>query len=135
MRKVLMITVAMALLGSCKSPPKPPTVDESTKRPANTAAALELQSCHVALQNVRIVAEESRRAAEVAVQRLAVAERQRAPEPIHESGNSVYTVLFAFGATKLELPAADAREIVAEARNAPLVVVCGRTDGTIETPG
>jgi len=33
---------SLALLGACSSPPKPPTVDESQKRPANALMAVEL---------------------------------------------------------------------------------------------
>jgi hypothetical protein len=46
----LMIRVALPglltlLLGACSSPPRPPTVDESLRRPANAQTAVELQVC------------------------------------------------------------------------------------------
>ena len=55
---------SLALLGACNSPPKPPTVDESQKRPANALMAVELQVCKNDLQNTRIQANESNRLAE-----------------------------------------------------------------------
>ena len=44
------------LLGSCSSAPKPPTVDESNRRPANSAMAIELQACKSDLHNTQIAA-------------------------------------------------------------------------------
>ena len=55
------------LLSSCSSPPKPPTVDESTRRPVNSAMAVDLQTCRSELENTRIVAADSARGAEAAV--------------------------------------------------------------------
>ena len=43
-------------LASCSSPPKPPTVDESQKRPVNSQMAVELQVCKNDLQNTRLLA-------------------------------------------------------------------------------
>ena len=48
----------LLLVSSCSSPPKPPTVDESRRRPVNTAMAIELQSCRSDLANTRILATE-----------------------------------------------------------------------------
>lgn len=126
-------------LSSCSSPPKPPTVDESRRRPANTAMAVELQSCRSELENTRILATESARSAEANVQVVAlIAQRQQALARIIEASaaaqrNRLFTVLFAFGSTDVALPDADAARIVDEARSAPLIVVRGRTDGAIES--
>ena len=54
----------LLLLASCSSPPKPPTVDESQKRPVNSQMAIELQVCRNDLQNTRLLAAESGRLAE-----------------------------------------------------------------------
>ena len=64
MRPVLPLIPWLLVLSSCSSPPKPPTVDESAKRPANSAIAVELQVCKSDLQNTRILATESGRLAE-----------------------------------------------------------------------
>jgi outer membrane protein OmpA-like peptidoglycan-associated protein len=129
----------LLLLGSCGSPPKPPTVDESQKRPVNSAMAVELQVCKNDLQNTRILATESGRMAEstaatlqqLAARQQAIAALQaRATAP---QANSVFTVRFDFGSTKVAIPAEMSAALVEEARAAPLVVLKGRTDGTTDT--
>ena len=62
--RVTLWATLIALLSACSSPPKPPTVDESQKRPANAQPAVELQVCKNDLQNTRIQAVESDRLAE-----------------------------------------------------------------------
>jgi len=131
----------LLLIGSCSSPPKAPTVDESQKRPANAAVAVELQVCRNDLQNTRILATESARAAEsatVALQQLAA--RQQAIAALQAratvpQANSVFTVRFEFGSTKVTIPAEMSATLVDEARSAPLVVLRGRTDGVSDSPG
>ena len=54
----------LLVLASCSSPPQPPTVDESRKRPVNSQMAVELQVCRNDLQNTRLLATESGRLAE-----------------------------------------------------------------------
>jgi outer membrane protein OmpA-like peptidoglycan-associated protein len=127
------------LISSCSSPPKPPGVDESRKRPANTAMAVELQTCRSDLENTRITAAQSVRSAEAssqAVLRMA-AQHQWLVRSIEANAapprNLLVPVLFAFGSTQLTVPEADAARIVEEARAAPLVVLRGRTDGTTES--
>ena len=51
MRMLWPLIPLVAALGSCSSPPKPPTVNESAKRPVNSAIAVELQTCKTALRN------------------------------------------------------------------------------------
>ena len=68
MRASLLLISMSLTLGSCSSPPKPPTVDESLKRPANAAVAVELQVCKSELQNTRILASETTRLADSASQ-------------------------------------------------------------------
>ena len=130
----------LLLLSSCSSPPKPSTVDESRRRPANTAMAVELQSCRSNLTNSRILATESIRNAEAsshAVARMVQQQRLlvRGIEA-HPSAqrNLLVPVLFAFGSTRVDIPDEDARRIVDEARAAPLIVLRGRTDGASEAP-
>ena len=52
----------LILLAGCASsgPPRPPDVDESTRRPINTTQAVELQMCRSSLQNTQISLEETR---------------------------------------------------------------------------
>ncbi len=145
---------AALLLGACSSPPRPPAVKESTRRPANTTVVVELQSCRSELANTRLETAEATRRADLA---MATADRivalQQAielvkpvqavpapaacppatastPEVVLPSANRIYTVPFDFGSSRVNLSSELLRELVAQARSAPLVVLRGRTDGT-----
>lgn len=123
-------------LAACSSPPKPPTVDESQKRPANAQIAVELQVCKNDLQNTRILATESSRLAETTAATLAhMAARQQLLASIQEkaAANSLRIVHFAFNSTQVSIPTAEASALVEEAKFAPLVLLRGRTDGTADT--
>jgi len=133
------------LLASCSSPPKPPTVDESLKRPANSQMAVELQVCKNDLQNTRLLATESGRLAESTAATLAnVAARQQIlaamkapggpPSQGSAQANSVFTVRFEFGSTRVVMPAEIATTLIADAKSAPLVLLRGRTDGSSDAP-
>ena len=141
MRPVLPLIPWLLLLSSCASPPKPPTVDESSKRPANSAMAVELQVCKNELQNTRIVATESGRLAEstaATLERLAARQQalaaMQAPAPSTAPSNSVFTVRFEFGSTRVVVPADAASALIEDARSAPLVLLRGRTDGATDAP-
>lgn len=126
------IALLSFLLSACSSPPKPPTVDESQKRPANAHAAVELQVCKNDLQNTRILANESSRLAETTAATLAhMAARQQLLTSMQEKAmaNRVHTVHFAFNSTRVSIPTAEAAALVDESKVAPLVLLRGRTDG------
>ena len=138
MTSARLLIPSLLILGSCSSPPKPPTVDESQKRPANAAAAVELQACKGELQSSRILVVEKSRAAEssrASLDRLAALQRARpATEPgASDARSTVYTILFPFAGTKVDLPLAQAEQLSREAQLAPLVLLSGRTDGTSES--
>jgi outer membrane protein OmpA-like peptidoglycan-associated protein len=124
----------LMLLGSCTSPPKPPTVDESSKRPANSPAIVDLQSCRSDLQNTRILMNDSVRAADVArtLATQLMAQKAAVEDAALGTGhrNVVYSILFAFGSARIEIRDASARRLLDEARSAPLVLLRGRTDGS-----
>lgn len=128
--------LSLTLLASCSSPPKPPTVDESRKRPVNTALAVELQVCKNDLQNTRLLTNEAGRLAEtsaatvlnLSARQQALANLQAADRP-QAQGNSVYSVRFDYGSARVDIPADVAGALVAEAKGAPLVMLRGRTDG------
>lgn len=131
----------LLLLGSCSAPPKPPTVDESLRRPANSGLAVELQSCKHELHNSRIQATESGRLAEATATTLAsLAAHQRMLATLQEANkgkvlpNSVYTLHFGFASTLVVVPPEAATALVEEAKIAPLVLLRGRTDGATDTP-
>ena len=140
MRSALPLIPLLLALGSCGSPPKPPTVDESTKRPANSAMAIELQVCKSNLQNTRIVANESSRLADIAAATLErVSARHQAMAAVSAAvptavpANSVFTVRFDFGSARLDVPADTASALIENARVAPLVLLRGRTDGAADS--
>lgn len=128
----------LVMLSACSSPPKPPMVDESLKRPANTPSAVELQACKNELQNTRIQAEESARLLDISTATLNhMAARQLFLASIQErltpKANSVHTVRFAFGSARVEIAPDIATSLLEEAKTAPLVVLRGRTDGRTDS--
>jgi outer membrane protein OmpA-like peptidoglycan-associated protein len=125
------------LLSACSSPPKPPTVDESLRRPANAQVAVELQVCKNDLQNTRILATESSRLADSTAAKLAqLAARQQLMASLQERAmaNSVHTIRFAFNSAKVEISTDAASTLVEDAKTAPLVLLRGRTDGATDSP-
>ena len=128
--------LAIATLVACSSPPKPPSVDESQKRPANAQMAMELQVCKIDLHNTRIRAAESERLADITAATLAhMAARQQLLATMQERAraNRVHTIHFGFNSTRVSIPMDQASALVDEAKSAPLVVLRGRTDGVSDT--
>src|SRR4051794_3034460 len=112
---------SLLFLGSCSSPPKPPTVDESQKRPVNAAAAVELQVCKGDLQNSRILVTEKSRAAEstrASFDKLAALRESRPATEAraNDTRGTVYTILFPFGSTKVDLDPAQAEQLSRDAQ-------------------
>ena len=132
----------LALVASCSAPPKPASVDESRKRPANTAMAVELQVCKNDLQNTRLRAADSGRVAEAqAVTQANITALQKAlidqgeqKQATQAQPNRIVTVRFDYGSSRVEIPTSIARDLIKEAESAPLILLRGRTDGDRETP-
>ena len=131
----------LLVLASCSSPPKPPTVDESQKRPVNSQMAVELQVCKNDLQNTRLMATESGRVSETTAATLAnLAARQQILTAMQGApgqqpkANSVFTVRFDFGSTRVVIPTDVAATLVEDAKASPLVMLRGRTDGSSDAP-
>jgi len=141
MRQTIPLIPWLLVLASCSSPPKPPTVDEAQKRPVNSQIAVELQVCKNDLQNTRLMATESGRMAETTAATLAnlaarqqiLAAMQGAPGQ-QPKANSVFTVRFDFGSTRVGIPTDVASTLVEDAKASPLVMLRGRTDGTSDGP-
>ena len=145
MRTVTTYIPWLLVLASCSSPPKPPTVDESQKRPVNSQMAVELQVCKNDLQNTRLLATESGRLAESTAATLAnMAARQQILAAMHvpvdpqrersAQANSIFTVRFEFGSARVVIPAEIATALIGDAKSAPLVLLRGRTDGNSDAP-
>ena len=141
MRSVLPLIPLALVLGSCGSPPKPPTVDESAKRPVNSAMAVDLQVCKGELQNTRILANESGRMAAHAtatLERVAAGQKAiaalQAALPVASTSNAVFTIRFDFGSAHVVVPPDVAASVIESARTAPLVLLRGRTDGVTDSP-
>ncbi len=141
MRQTIPLIPWLLVLASCSSPPKPPTVDETQKRPVNSQMAVELQVCKNDLQNTRLMATESGRVAETTAATLAnVAARQQILAAMQGApgqqpkANSVFTVRFDFGSTRVVIPTDVAATLIEDAKASPLVMLRGRTDGTSDAP-
>ncbi|MBA4343280.1 MAG: hypothetical protein C0423_14185 [Methylibium sp.] len=128
--------LAWLMLASCSSPPQPPTVDEAHRRPVNSQPFVELQVCKHDLHNSRLRSAEAQRSAQSAAAALArtaalhqvlVATQPRPAQP--PLANSVFTVNFDFGSARVSIPPDLSAALVNEAKNAPLVLLRGRTDG------
>ena len=141
MRQTTPLIPWLLVLASCSSPPKPPTVDDSQKRPVNSQMAVELQVCKNDLQNTRLMATESGRVAETTAATLAnLAARQQILTAMQGApgqqpkANSVFTVRFDFGSTRVVIPTDIAATLVEDAKASALVMLRGRTDGTSDAP-
>lgn len=140
--RILLLLPWLLVLTSCSAPPRPPQVDESTRRPANTAIAVELQVCRSDLQNTRLQAAESGRLAATAsitlerlTARLASSQQAQAAVSAGDAANRVFTIRFDFGSDRVVVPTNTERPLIDAARTAPLVLLRGRTDGSTEAPG
>ena len=146
-------TLLILLVGCASSgPPRPPDVDESTRRPINTTQAVELQICRSSLQNTQISLEETRSFAQtvcaqssagLVLDRTGGAKLTRAsadltaPVPMGRSlePNLIWTINFRFNSSAIETLAADLEPMIEAAKKAAVVVLRGRTDGKAETMG
>ena len=137
MRIVLFLLPCVVALCSCDSPPKPPSADESTRRPANTSMNIDLQVCTIELQNTRIAAAESTRTADATVaslERAAARQRLQTATQVALGTNTVFTVHFDFGSVEINVPPEDGEALIKAARTSPLLVLRGRTDGARDSP-
>ena len=131
------VIVSALLLASCSSPPKPPSVDESTKRPVNAKTAVELKACQGDLSRSTILVSELARAGIVTAalnkpNPIAAGTGMATAGPAIEaaSGNLVAVVPFGLGSASWGVEQADAAALVRRARNAAVVMIRGRTDAS-----
>ena len=128
------VVIGALLLASCSSPPKPPSVDESTKRPVNAKLAVELKACQGDLSRSTILASELARAGIVTAalnkpNPTAAGTGMATAGPAAEAANAnlVAVVPFGLGSASWGVEQADAAALVRRARSAAVVMIRGRT--------
>ena len=133
------VGIGALLLTSCSSPPKPPSVDESTKRPVNARAAVDLKACQGDLSRATILVSEMARAGVVT---KALIKALPLPGPVvagatdsatahsaeDATGNLVAVVPFGMGSAIWSIEKADAAALVRRAKDAAVIMIRGRTD-------
>jgi outer membrane protein OmpA-like peptidoglycan-associated protein len=132
--------IGALLLTSCSTPPKPPSVDESTKRPVNARAAVDLKACQGDLSRATILVSEIARAGVVAaaltkalpLPGTAIADTTE-PAVAGATGNLVAVVLFGMSSAAWSIEQADAAALVRRAKDAAVIMIRGRTDATGES--
>ena len=136
-RTAFCVGIGAMLLTACSTPPKPPSVDESTKRPVNIRAAIDLKACQGDLSLATILVSEMARAGVVAT---ALAKALPLPdaalatsadgEAAYADVNVVAVVPFGLGSAAMSVEQADAAALVRRARDAAVIMIRGRTDAT-----
>ena len=131
------VSIGALLLSSCSSPPKPPSVDESTKRPVNAKAAVDLKACQGDLSRAAILVSEMARAGVMATALtkalpLPGAAMASAVDPAtaDAAGNLVAVVPFGMGSASWSVEQADAAALVRRAKGAAVIMIRGRTDAS-----
>ncbi len=137
--KRIALTAVTVFVAACSSPPKPPTVDDSKKRPVNVSQALDLQMCRTELSAANIVLTEtlnnSQRlalAAPVMLQSQGSARTlpavPAAPEP-----NQVFVINFPLGSADFNVSVAQSAQLIEQARAAKFILIRGRTDALADS--
>ena len=143
-RTVCCVGIGALLLSSCSSPPKPPSVDESTKRPVNAQAAVDLKTCQGDLSRATILVSEMALANAMATALTkalpqqgvdkqsavmpAAADSATAHTAADTTGNLVAVVPFGMGSAAWSVEPADAAALVRRAKDAAAIMIRGRTD-------
>lgn len=141
---IALAAIVAATAGGCTSPPQPPQVDDSVRRPVNNAQSLDLQRCTGELSATRIALTEAahranRIAAGATAQAMDAARRAAASCPTFPAapdkigGNQVFVVPFRLGSSAIELESEQASRLTKAAAGAQLVVVRGRTDASADS--
>jgi len=112
-------------------------VDESTKRPVNARAAVDLKACQGDLSRATILVSEMARAGVVATaltkaQPLPGGASTSAADPgaADATGNLVAVVPFGMGSSAWSVEQVDAAALVRRAKDAAVIMIRGRTDAT-----
>lgn len=158
-RQIFSLGLGAALLSACSTPPQPPAVDESTRRPVNAKTIVELKTCQGDLSRASVLVSEMTRAGALvaAVNKLppialplqpqpsaptcADAATPRSANTAHietiaramPAGNQVAIAHFALGSSTWDVDPAAAVHLIQLATDAKLIMIRGRTDATGES--
>ena len=138
--KTLALAVASALIAGCSSPPKPPTVDDSKKRPVNVSQAVDLQMCRAELTAAKIVltetltTEQRRQVLAQAATENAISVLARPTMGMSIEPNQIFVVNFTLGSADFAVAPGQSAQLVEQARNAKYIVIRGRTDASSDSP-
>lgn len=134
------------VLASCSSPPKLPTVDDSTKHPVNAKASVELQSCRSELSRSTILLDELARSNAVStalvknrtaegcttgnagVKLGAAVSVGSTDSNVQAGSNRIAIIEFATGSASWTIEKADADALARKASTSALIMIRGRTD-------
>lgn len=137
MRRTVPLLISAILLSSCAASSGPPSVDESTRRPANAAQDLALLGCRTQLHNQQLRMNEQQALSEASRQSLQQCLRVIASPPAASSplpaGNRIVQIHFGLGSSEPQLTHQALQQLLSAARGAPLIVLKGRTDGNLLT--
>lgn len=111
-------------LAGCASPPEPPKVDDSNKRPVNVSHHVEVQQCRAELSAAKIVLTEALAQPE----RAAVNSTPATAQPAAVIPNKVLVINFPIGSSEIAVQPDYERLIVDQAKAAKFIVIRGRTD-------
>ena len=140
-----LVSVCLAI-SACSTPPKPPTVDDSQKRPVNVSEAVNLQMCRSELSAAKVVLTEVTGAPQASQLRpalpapagasgaqIASSENPGKPAAVVGAPNHVFVVRFATGSADFTLGAAQQAKLLEQAKAARFIVIRGRTDASTES--
>ena len=137
MRSRTILVLLFGAISSCAtSPPLPPSPVESTRRPVNSAASIELQTCQANLTNTRLRLDEASRSADhnggATAQPAQQCNSAKAtidgPKANVTGPNTVYVVFFEYAKHEIRLSDEELDRLVSDARTATNIQVRGRTD-------
>ncbi|MDQ2733581.1 MAG: OmpA family protein [Pseudomonadota bacterium] len=137
--RTLALAVMTALIAACSSPPKPPTVDDSKKRPVNVSQAVDLQMCRTELSAAKIVLTETLSAPQRAALAVPapVVLQPVVPQPDRASvtaePNQVFVINFPLGSADFNVPRSQSAELIEQARAAKFILIRGRTDALADS--
>ena len=134
-RKSQLIASIALLCSACSTQPKPPTADESTKRPVNAADIVGLQMCRSELTAAKIVLTETLDQQRVIANAMVNPKPVPAPstDAVSARPNQIYVVQFALGSAEFKVPAAQQAPLLAQAQTAKFIVIRGRTDAMTDS--